>query len=34
MPEREEDVKRLLGITDEKMRVVYDLEELMGADEA
>lgn len=33
MPEQEEEIKRMLGITDEKMRVVYDLDELIGADE-
>lgn len=29
-PELEEEIRKLLGITDEKMRVVYDIEELMG----
>ncbi len=33
MPEQEEELKNLLGITDEKMRVVYSLEDLTGADE-
>lgn len=33
LPEQEEELKRLLGIKDEKMRVVYDLEELLGDDE-
>lgn len=33
MPEQEEEIKRMLGITEEKMRVVYDLDELIGADE-
>lgn len=33
LPEQEEEIKRLLGITDEKMRVVYDLDELLGVDE-
>lgn len=32
-PEQEEEIKRMLGITEDKMRVVYDLDELMGADE-
>lgn len=32
LPEREEDIKRLLGITDGNVRVVYDLDELMGDD--
>lgn len=30
MPEQEEEIKRMLGITEEKMRVVYDLDELIG----
>ena len=30
MPEQEEEIRQLLGITDEKLRVVYDLKELMG----
>lgn len=29
-PEQEEEIKRLLGITEDKMRVVYDLDELLG----
>ena len=33
MPEQEEEVKRMLGITDETMRVVYDIDELLGEDE-
>ena len=33
LPEQEEELKNLLGITDEKMRVVYSLEDLTGADE-
>lgn len=32
-PEQEEEIKRMLGITEDKMRVVYDLDELIGADE-
>lgn len=32
MPDQEETVKHMLGIVDEKMRVVYDLDELLGAD--
>lgn len=32
MPEQEEELKELLGIKDEKMRVVYSLDELIGAD--
>lgn len=30
LPEQEEEIKELLGITDEKMRVVYGLDELLG----
>ena len=33
MPEQEEEVKRMLGITEEKMRVVYDFPELIGEGE-
>lgn len=33
MPEQEETVKQMLGIVDEKMRVVYDLDELLGGEE-
>lgn len=33
MPEQEEEVKRMLGITEEKMRVVYDIDELLGDEE-
>ena len=33
MPEQEEEIKRLLGITEEKMRVVYDIEELLESAE-
>ena len=33
LPDQEEELKNLLGITDEKMRVVYSLEDLTGADE-
>lgn len=29
-PEQEEEVRRMLGITEEKVRVVYDLDELLG----
>lgn len=32
MPDQEETVKKMLGIVDEKLRVVYDLDELLGAD--
>ncbi len=32
-PEQEEQIKRMLGITEDKMRVVYDLNDLIGADE-
>ena len=32
-PEQEDAIKELLGITEEKMRVVYKLDELLGADE-
>lgn len=32
-PEQEDEVRELLGITDEKMRVVYSLDDLIGADE-
>ena len=30
MPEQEEEIKNLLGITEERMRVVYSLEDLLG----
>lgn len=33
LPEQEEKLKNLLGITEERMRVVYSLDELTGADE-
>ena len=33
LPEQEEELKNLLGITEERMRVVYSLDELTGADE-
>ena len=33
MPEQEDEIKRLLGITTEKVRIVYDLDELLGAEE-
>ena len=33
LPEQEEELKNLLGITDEKMRVVYSLEDLTGGEE-
>lgn len=33
LPDQEDDVKRLLGITDEKMRVVYDLDDLLGEEQ-
>jgi len=33
LPEQEEELKNLLGITEDRMRVVYSLEELTGADE-
>ena len=33
LPEQEEELKQLLGITDEKMRVVYSLEDLTGGEE-
>lgn len=32
MPEQEDEIRRLLGITEEKLRVVYDLTDLIGAD--
>lgn len=32
-PEQEEEIKRMLGITEDKMHVVYDLNELIGVDE-
>lgn len=31
-PEQEDVIKRMLGITEDKMRVVYDLDELMGVE--
>ena len=31
-PEQEEDIRRLLGIVDENMRIVYDLNELLGGE--
>lgn len=33
MPEQEEEIKRMLGITDEKIRVVYDINELICENE-
>lgn len=33
LPEQEEELKNLLGITEDRMRVVYSLDELTGADE-
>lgn len=33
LPEQEEELKNLLGITDDKMRVVYSLDDLTGVDE-
>ena len=33
LPEQEDELKALLGITEDKMRVVYSLDELAGADE-
>lgn len=33
MPEQEEEIKGLLGIVDDKMRVVYDLNDLLGNEE-
>ena len=33
MPDQEETVKQMLGIVDEKMHVVYDLDELLGDNE-
>lgn len=32
MPEQEDEIRRLLGIAEEKLRVVYDLTDLIGAD--
>lgn len=32
-PDREDDIRRMLGIVEEKMRVVYDIDELIGSDE-
>lgn len=33
MPEQEEEVKRLLGISTDTMKIVYDVNELLGLDE-
>ena len=33
LPEQEEEIKNLLSITDDKIKVVYSLDELIGADE-
>ena len=33
MPEQEQEIRDMLGITDEKMRVVYDINDLLGDNE-